>query len=160
MMESTKHKHVFDPANVTGIEGAPYPAPLEEPLRGRTLRRLGSVAKLQKLAASLVELEPGAWLAQRLWQTHEDEFYYVLEGEATLVSDDGEEPMPAGTCVGFPAGVPNAHHIVNRSNRVVRFLDIANTADGVNTTFYPDVDMKAVWREAGRVFLRTNGDAY
>lgn len=157
MSKSTK-KHVFDPNLVAKVPpGRGYPPPLDDPLKGRSMRRLAGMANLEKLAVVLIDLEPGAWLAQRLWQTHEDEFVYVLEGIATLVTDDGEEDMPAGSCVGFAAGVANAHHIINKSDQTVRFLEMANTADGINLTHYPHVDLKAVWQDGERIFVRSNG---
>ena len=47
----------------------------------------------------------------------------VLEGEAVLVTDDGEEVLRAGDCAGFAAGEANGHHIQNRSDAEVVLLE-------------------------------------
>ena len=42
-----------------------------------------------------------------------------MDGEATLVTDAGETVLrPAG----FPAGRPDGHHLVNRSDKPVLYL--------------------------------------
>ena len=47
-------------------------------------------AGLRDFGVNLMTLPPGGWSSQRHWHSHEDEFVYVLEGELTLVEDDGE----------------------------------------------------------------------
>ena len=68
--------------------GSSYPAPFDQPCRGRSWHRLGVAAGLTHLGVNLVRLAPGAWSSQRHWHTHEDEFVYVLSGELVLVTDD------------------------------------------------------------------------
>jgi uncharacterized cupin superfamily protein len=46
---------------------------------------------------------------------HEDEFVYVLEGELTLVEDDGETVLRAGDCAAFPKNTGNGRHLKNES---------------------------------------------
>ena len=53
-------------------------------------------------AINLMRLPPGNWSSQRHWHSHEDEFVYVLEGELTLIEDDGETVLRAGDCAAFP----------------------------------------------------------
>lgn len=66
----------------------------------------------------------------------------MLEGEVVLVTDAGRETLRAGECAGFPAGVPDGHHLINESDRDVVFLVVGsrNPQDGCD---YPDIDMKA-----------------
>ncbi|MGZ6070247.1 MAG: cupin domain-containing protein, partial [Myxococcaceae bacterium] len=87
------------------------------PCRARRRERLGKAAALTQFGVNRLTLEPGAWSSQRHWHTHEDELVMVLEGEVVLVSNDGEQRLVAGDVVGFPAGVPDAHHFQNRSAR-------------------------------------------
>src|SRR3954471_4042151 len=75
-------------------QGCPYPQPFDEPCAGRTRRRLGDAGGLRDFGVNLMHLPPGGWSAQRHWHSHEDEFVYVLEGELTLVEDDGGAPTP------------------------------------------------------------------
>ena len=95
----------IDLPNAPSGAGSSYPAPFDEPCRGRSWHRLGVAAGLTHLGVNLVRLTPGAWSSQRHWHTHEDEFVHVLSGELVLVTDDGEEVLVAGDSAGFAAGV-------------------------------------------------------
>jgi uncharacterized cupin superfamily protein len=123
----------------TGV-GSTYPAPFDEPCRGRSWHRLGVAAGLTHLGVNLVRLAPGAWSSQRHWHTHEDEFVYVLSGELVLVADAGEEVLVAGDSAGFPAGVRNGHCLQNRSPADATFL-VAGNRSNEDGGEYSDIDM-------------------
>ena len=53
---------------------------------------------------------------------HEDDSFYVLEGELTIVEDDDETVVGPGTFVLVPPGV--RHTFANRSDAVVRMLNV------------------------------------
>jgi len=84
--------------------GSGYPAPFDAPCAARARQRLGDAAGLTDFGVNLLRLPAGAWSSQRHWHSAEDEFVYVLEGEAVLVTDSGEEILRAGDCAGFKAG--------------------------------------------------------
>ena len=128
--------------------GTDYPPPHDVPCRERRRRRLGEAFGLSQFGVNLLELSPGTWSSQRHWHERQDEFVYVLEGEATLVTDAGETTLSAGMVAGFPAGSGNGHHIVNRSTGVVRLLEIG-TRTREETAHYSDIDM--IYREDGTV---------
>lgn len=161
-MNATKRKHGFTPEDCelsVVPKGQGYPAGFPDVLQGRGLRRLSRKAGLSDIAVLMVELEPGAALSLRLWQSKEEEFFYVVEGEVTLVTDDGEEVLRAGSCAGFPVSQPNGHQLVNRSASVARFLEIAHIVPG-NETTYSDHDLKAVERNGERIFVNAKGEPY
>jgi len=142
---------------VAARTGSLYPAPFDEPVAGRVKRALGNALGLNQFGVNLVTLAPGAWSSQRHWHENEDEFVYVLEGTATLVTDDGESTLEAGTAAGFPAGQPDGHHLVNRSDAPVVYLEVGTRAPE-ETAHYSDIDMKA--RRDGRggfAFTRKDG---
>ena len=149
----------IDPAQAPSGEGTRYPAPHDEPCRGRRWLRLGDAAGLTAFGVNLVTLEPGVWSSQRHWHKHEDEFVYVLEGELVLVTDAGETLMRSGECAGFKAGVRDGHHLQNRSDAPARFLVVGNR-DDADWGEYPDIDMKFL---PGRVsgaggYAKKNGE--
>ena len=119
-----------------GVEAEPHEAAHRERVR----RALGDVFGLSQFGVNLLELAPGAWSSQRHWHERQDELVYVLEGEATLVTDEGETTLLAGMVAGFRAGSGNGHHIVNRSNAVVRLLEVG-TRTTEETAHYSDIDM-------------------
>ena len=120
--------------------GSDYPAPHDVPCRERVRRTLGDVFGLSQFGVNLLELAPGAWSSQRHWHERQDELVYVLEGDATVVTDEGETMLSAGMVAGFRAGSGNGHHIVNRSNAVVRLLEVG-TRTAEETAHYSDIDM-------------------
>src|SRR4051794_40243425 len=73
--------------------GSRYPAPYDLACRDRSWHKLGEAAGLTQFGVNLVRLTPGTWSSQRHWHSHEDEFVYMLAGELTLVTDDGEETL-------------------------------------------------------------------
>ena len=122
--------------------GSAYPAPFHEPCLARHRQKLGDAAGLTQFGVNLMTLKPGGWSSQRHWHTAEDEFVWVVEGEVVLVTEEGEQVLRAGDCAGFKAGVDNGHHLVNRSDRDARLLEIGTrTEDGVDGVDYPDIDM-------------------
>ena len=120
--------------------GSTYPPPHDVPCRQRRRRRLGDAFGLSQFGVNLLELPPGAWSSQRHWHQQEDEFTYVLEGEVTLVTNEGETVLTAGMIAGFRAGEANGHHLVNRSDAVVRVLEVGTRSTG-ETARYPDIGM-------------------
>jgi uncharacterized cupin superfamily protein len=120
--------------------GSGYPAPYDEPCRRRERKALGDAGGLTQFGVNLLRLPAGEWSSQRHWHSAEDEFVYVLAGEVTLVTNEGEEVLQAGDCAAFKAGEPNGHHLQNRSDQDALILEIGsrNVADG---TVYPGIDL-------------------
>jgi len=158
MTEQTKRPWL-DPASVTPRTGSIYPKPFDASLEGRAKRALGDPLGLTQFGVNLVTLAPGSWSSQRHWHAEEDEFVYVLEGEVTLVTDAGEQVLGPGMAAGFPAGRPDGHHLINRSDGLVLYLEVGTRAK-TEEAQYSDIDMMAR-KEAGRlVFMRKNGEPY
>ena len=118
-----------------------YPAEFAQRVAGREKRALGNFFGLKAFGVNLTRLAPGAQSALRHRHTRQDEFLYVLEGDPTLVTDAGEMALRPGMCAGFPAG-GTAHHLVNRTERDVVYLEVGDRPQG-DEVFYPDDDVKA-----------------
>ncbi|HEU4620415.1 MAG TPA: cupin domain-containing protein [Gammaproteobacteria bacterium] len=121
--------------------GTAYPPPHDARCKDRKRWKLGDAAGLTQFGVNLMRLPPGAWSSQRHWHSHEDELVWVLEGEVVLVENEGETVLRAGDCAGFKAGVPNGHHLQNRSGREAVLLEIGTRVPGKDGTDYPDLDM-------------------
>ena len=139
--------------------GTGYPSPHDKPCASREKTVLGDVVGLSQFGVNLLVLNPGNWSAQRHWHQNEDEFVYILEGEVTLITDEGESVLRAGEIAGFPAGRVNGHHLVNNSRSIAKILEVGSRAQN-ETAIYPDLDMKAVGGHANYRFLHKNGDPY
>jgi len=147
----------IDIASIIVRKGSGYPSPFDLPCAARTRRRLGDAGGLRDFGVNLMTLPPGGWSSQRHWHSHEDEFVFVLEGEMTLVEDNGETLLRAGECATFPKGTGNGHHLINKSSATARYLEVGsrNPAD---VTTCSDVDMMST--NADGRFVHKDGMAY
>jgi mannose-6-phosphate isomerase-like protein (cupin superfamily) len=109
-------------------------------LLGSRLACLQRHARSQQRHRELERRRRDAWSSQRHWHSHEDEFIWIVEGEFTLVIDSGEELVRAGDCAPFRRGVEDWHHLINKSARPARVLEIGNS-DAQDCCVYSDIDM-------------------
>jgi uncharacterized cupin superfamily protein len=121
-------------------QGTDYPPPHDAPCLNRIRRTLGDAFGLSQFGVNLLDLPPGTWSSQRHWHEQQDEFVYVLEGEVVLVTDEGETVLRPGMIAGFRAGTGNGHHLVNRSDKTVRVLEVG-TRTVEEVAYYSDIDM-------------------
>ena len=146
-----------DVDSVPKRKGSGYPQPFAAPCAERIRQRLGDAGGLRDFGVNLMRLPPGGWSSQRHWHSHEDEFVYVLEGEVTLIEDNGETPLRAGDCAAFPKGTGNGHHLVNRSAAMAVYLEIGSRVPADLTTC-SDIDMMSA--NADGRFVHKDGTPY
>jgi uncharacterized cupin superfamily protein len=144
-------------AAVQERKGTGYPPQFNAPCADRIRQRLGNAAGLTEFGINLMRLPPGNWSSQRHWHSHEDEFVYVLEGELTLIEDDGETLLHAGDCAAFPKNTGNGHHMINRSSRMAMYLEVGSRSPSDVITC-SDIDMMSPSTD-GR-FLHKDGTPY
>lgn len=137
--------------------GTGYPEPFNASCAGRTRRRLGDAGRLTDFGVNLMTLPPGQWSSQRHWHSHEDEFVYVLEGELTLVEDEGETPLCAGDCAAFPKASGSGHHLRNSGATVAVYLEVGSRHPDDLTTC-SDIDMMSSNRDGA--FVHKDGAPY
>jgi uncharacterized cupin superfamily protein len=130
----------IDLSIVPSEPGGTYPRPFDDPCKAQSSQRLARRAGLTQFGVNVTVIEAGAWSSQRHWHSHEDEFVWVLEGELALVTDAGEETLRAGDCAAFKSGDPDGHHLINKSGRPARVLEIG-TNDPRDRCTYSDIDM-------------------
>jgi uncharacterized cupin superfamily protein len=145
----------LDLETVLPIVGTLYPSPFDEPCRARQRQKVGDAAGLTQFGVNVLTLPPGAWSSQRHWHTDSDEFVYVIRGEVTLVTDEGEELLLAGECAGFKAGDTNGHCLQNRTQETVQVLEIGSRIES-DAAHYPDIDL--VSPPGGQPALYTHRD--
>lgn len=151
---------VINLLTVPVVQGTGYPAPFKEAVAGRSRQRLGNAAGLTNFGVNLTRLTPGAQSALRHWHSHQDEFIYVISGELVLVTDTGETMLTPGMMAGFPAGVEDGHHLINRSDAIATYLEIGDRTPG-DRAEYPDDDLLALPKnEGGYYFAHGNGQPY
>ena len=154
---SMLRRPALDPDTIERRTSTIYPAPHDAVTRGRAKRSLTAALGLTQLGVNVTELAPGAASALRHWHSHEDEFVFVLEGEPTLVTSEGEQILRPGQCAGFPAGVADGHQLVNRTSQPVRVLEVG-TRDPRDEGNYPDIDLRcAPGRYSQAIFTKKDG---
>lgn len=121
--------------------------------------QLGDCFGLTQFGVNLKVLAPGAASLERHWHEGEDEFVCVLEGEVTLIDEQGEHQISPGLCVGFKCGVGNAHKLVNRSSCPVMLLEVGTRSEG-DLVHYPEADMMAVKENGKFCITRKDGTPY
>lgn len=136
-----------------------YPAQFASRVTGRDKRLLGDHFGLKNYGVNLTRLAPRAQSALRHAHSKQDEFVYLLQGKATLVTDEGRTVLVPGMCAGFPGGTGNAHHLINETTEDVIYLEIGDRTPGEDVT-YPDDDLQIATIDGRRQFAHKNGTAY
>jgi uncharacterized cupin superfamily protein len=131
------------------------PPPFGDRLTGRVRKVLGDRFGLRNFGINLTRLEPGAMSSLRHAHSQQDEFVFILQGAPTLITDDGETLLAPGMCAGFRAGTGNAHHLVNRGDTDVIYLEIGDRNAG-DIVDYPDDDASAELGADGHYCYRRN----
>ena len=126
-----------------------YPEPFASRVASREKRQLGDLFRLTHYGVNLTCLPPGCISALRHAHLAQDEFVYVLEGHPVLVTDEGDTALSPGMCAGFRAGAGNAHHLINRTDTEVRYLEIGDR-NRPEVVTYPDDDIHGSHDPEGR----------
>lgn len=159
-MSDTKHSIAIQAADVAPrTKPSTYPEPFFSRMLKREKRQLGEVFGLRNFGVNLTRLSPGGESALLHRHSRQDEFIYILEGNPTLVTDQGEIELASGMCAGFPAqGI--AHQLVNRTSEDVLVLEIGDRTPGDEGS-YPNDDLQAVLGTDGRwLFTHKDGRSY
>lgn len=135
-----------------------YPKPFASRMGKREKKRLGEHFGLKNFGVNLTRLRPGGASALMHAHSRQDELVYVLDGEPTLMTESGQSRLSPGMCVGFPAQ-GEAHHLVNRTDRDVVYLEIGDRTRG-DEVRYPHDDIQATFVEDAWKFAHKDGTSY
>jgi uncharacterized cupin superfamily protein len=136
-----------------------YPEPFFSRMLKRDKRPLGDLFGLTNFGVNLTRLQPGGESALRHAHIKQDEFVYILQGTATLVTDAGRTELQPGMCAGFKAGTGDAHHLVNETSEDVVYLEIGDRTAGESVT-YPDDDLALAMVDGKMRFSHKDGTPY
>ena len=137
--DETDHVHP-----VTGPQPGPY-----------RYRLMSDPGGLTQFGAFVEELPPGSSSGHRHWHEAEDEMILMLSGEVVLV-EDTETPLRAGDVACWPAGLPSAHRLDNRSAAPARYLVIGNRGQR-DRIHYADHDLVTEKDGSARRYLHRDG---
>lgn len=120
------------------LRGGATPVAQNDPPWPGRVEYLARSAGMTGLGMNLVTLDPGQRSSERHWHSHSDEALFVLDGQLTVLEDDGPHLLGPGDSAIWPAGARNGHTVENRSSAPARFL-IAGTNPAHDTVHYPDL---------------------
>ena len=97
----------------------------------------GGLSKIGSTRPRRAGIKPG----QATWQYHfelgSEEWLFVIEGELTLRTPEGDQSLRAGDVVSFPEGPEGAHAVRNDSDATARFA-MPSVDQPTNAAVYPD----------------------
>lgn len=155
---SKRSKAVIAAEAAPRVKPSNYPEPFFSRMGGRVKRPLGDLFGLTNFGVNLTTLAPGGESALMHRHSRQDEFVYILEGVATLRTETGETELRPGMCAGFPAA-GEAHHLVNRTDAPVTYLEIGDRTAGDEGS-YPEDDIAAEMTPDGWRFIHKDGTPY
>ncbi|HZT93966.1 MAG TPA: cupin domain-containing protein [Gaiellaceae bacterium] len=94
------------------------------------------------------ELAPGNAAWPYHFETVEEEWLIVIDGELTLRTPEGEAVLRAGDVACFPAGAAGAHAVRNHTEAPVRYAMPSSSARYGDAAVYPD---------SGKVHIASRG---
>ena len=144
---------------VSSQRGTDYPEPFAVNIVERSKIALGDAFGLTNFGVNLVHLPAGEISSQRHWHSKQDELVYVLAGELTLITDEGEQTIGPGMTAGFAAAVENGHQLVNRSEVEAVYLEVSDRSQN-DICEYPDIDMRCVSQDNEDIFIHKDGTPY
>lgn len=110
---------------------------------GGTYRQLGKFGRSERFGVNLEEIPPGKWNSTFHWHSHEEEHFYIIEGEALFRIGRNRVKVRAGDYVVFPPNGRAAHALQNTGKRILKYVVIGTRENG-DVCVYPDSGKIAV----------------
>ena len=107
-------------------------------------KQLADAVDADDIGCSLYELPPGKCSWPYHYHTANEEAIYVLAGEGTLRTADGEHTLEAGDYVSLPADESGGHRVVNDGEAPLRYLAVSTMREP-DVTIYPEMDKVGVF---------------
>jgi uncharacterized cupin superfamily protein len=136
-----------------------YPEPFASQMKGREKKVLSAVFGLTNITVNLTRIVPGGKSALRHAHKTNDEFVYILQGNPTLVTNQGPTQLSPGMCAGFKAGSGDAHQLLNNTSEDVLYIEAGDNLSEDGLT-YPDDDLKAEFVDGKWKFTHKDGSEY
>jgi uncharacterized cupin superfamily protein len=127
----------------------PVHAPAMDASPGSRFRtaQLAPTLGSQRLAVTVLELDPGEGSTPYHYSYGREKWLLVLAGTPTMRHPDGEDLLQPADLVCFPEGPAGAHHLVNRHDQTTRVAFFSSTGLPVNIC-HPDTGEWLVRNEA------------
>ena len=133
-----------------GAEGYEY-------IRRSFVRR----GEAESTLVSIYEIPPGKAAYPYHYHLKDEETFFILQGEGTLRTPEGERSVRAGDLLFFPAGSEGAHQLINTGSEDLVYIDFDVIHD-LDAAVYPDSGKIGLWgKGVNRVYpIDANVDYY
>jgi len=116
----------------------------------RTLVRKGEGS--ERCKATIYEIPPMKSAYPYHYHIANEEIFYIISGQGTLKTPDGDVAVSAGELLFFPANENGAHKLTNTSEtEPLIYLDV-DTQNDIDVCFYPDSNKIGVWGKTSQVY--------
>jgi len=149
-----KHKH----SNINDIPGKHVADTEAYEYVRRTFVPRGEASQC---VVSIYEIPPHKAAYPYHFHHKNEETFYIISGEGTLRTPDGEKQVSAGDMLFFPADESGAHKLTNSSDtEPLVYIDF-DTANDIDVAEYPDSGKIGVWGKGiNKVFLTKDEKTY
>ena len=105
-----------------------------------------------KLTVCFYTLQPGKANYPYHYHTGNEEVFYIISGQGTLKTLEGDKPVSEGDVIAMPANENGAHMLINTSNSPLVYIDI-DTASSPEVVVYPESEKIMIM--AGKINMKS-----
>lgn len=110
-----------------------------------------------KLSVCFYTLQPGKANYPYHYHTGSEEVFYIISGQGTLKTPEGEKAVSEGDVIVLPANENGAHMLINTSNAPLVYLDV-DTVSSPELILYPEAEKIMVVEGKFRKSFRINSE--
>ena len=106
-----------------------------------------------KQEAYFYTLQPGKANSPYHYHTGSDEIYYIISGQGTLKTPEGEKDISTGDAIVMPANENGAHMLINTSNIPLVYLNV-KTVSSTDVIVFPESNKFGVLSNCKKIFMK------
>lgn len=123
-------------------------------------RRPMGRGEAERCLVSVYEIPPGKSAYPYHYHVKDEEVFYIISGEGTLRTPEGERTVRAGELIFFPTGEGGAHKLTNTGAETLTYIDF-DAVNDLDAAVYPDSGKLGVWgKDINQVFRREDEAEY
>jgi uncharacterized cupin superfamily protein len=138
---------------IRNFDEVPLERVLRDPLYDSRCASVSEGTAARKLGAAIDVVPPGKRSCPYHLHHAQEEMFIVLEGEGTLRVAGEDVPIRAGDVIHTPPGPEYPHHIVNSSDKPLKYLSIS-TQETPEICEYPDSGKYNAWAPGFKAIQR------
>ena len=98
-------------------------------------------------------LQPGKANSPYHYHTGSDEVYYIISGQGTLKTPEGEKIVSEGDAIVMPANENGAHMLINTSDIPLIYINV-KTVSSPDVVIFPESNKFGVFSSCKKIFMK------